>query len=326
MAKYLLMGDIHLSDRPPSSCTERYNDQIFEILEATVELARGCDGVIWAGDIFHHKTPGRTSHQTVRRAIEIAQHYPEQLWIVPGNHDLSNDRLASIDEGQPLGVLLASGAAMLLNGWHNIDPVLGVPWLGRFTDEAVTQALAPMKDRHARAAQFGTGINGVRFGKTLVVTHAPLYPPGLELPYEHYPASQWAAAMGNTGSVYYGHVHEAHGTYVTDGVTFCNPGAISRGSLHEHNLTRTPSCAIWDSDTGAFEIFALPAEPADRVFRLAEAEQTKHTQLRLDSFLDAVNATRIEITSTESVIAHIRAQGFDPDVERIVIAILEDVA
>lgn len=319
MAKYLLMADLHLSDRPPSSCTERYNDQIFEILQATVTLAddlAGLEAVIWAGDIFHHKTPGRTSHQTVRRAIEIAQKYPCELWIVPGNHDLSNDRLASIDEGQPLGTLLASGAARLLMGQALDHPLFGIPWLGRFTDDVVHAALAGYRAHHERHPDF----------KQLVVTHAPLYPPGFELPFEYYSVYDWSAAMGHKGSVYYGHIHEAHGIYNTDGVTYCNPGAISRGSLHEHNLTRTPSCAVWDSAAGDFEIIALPADSADQVFRLDEAIVAKDEKLRLDTFLDAVSATRIEITSTESVVAHVRTLGLADAVTDTVISILEDIA
>lgn len=316
MGKYLLMGDIHLSDQAPSSCTEHYNDQIFEILEATVTMASDLgdlEAVIWAGDIFHHKRPGRTSHQTVQRAIALAYSYPVSLWIVPGNHDLSNDRLGSIDEGQPLGTLFASGAAHLLQGQDLGMPVFGVPWLGRFTDDTVREALAPVRAHHDKHPDF----------HQLVVTHAPLYPPGMELPYEFYSTHDWAAAMGHKGSVYYGHIHEAHDIYLTDGVTFCNPGAISRGSLHEHNLTRQPSCAIWDSTVGDFEIVTLPAEPADKVFRLAEATVAKEEALRLDSFLESIAATRIEMTTTESVISHVRTLGLDPELETLVRELLE---
>lgn len=320
MAKYLLMGDIHLSDRPPSSCTEQYNDQIFEILDATVTLAQdlnGLEAVIWAGDVFHHKTPGRTTHQTVSRAIQIANAYPVELWIVPGNHDLSHDRLGSIDEGQPLGTLFASGAAQLLQGQLLEHPVFGVPWLGRFTDDAVHAALAPYRAHLERHPGF----------RQLVVTHAPLYPPGRELPFEYYSTHDWAASMGYQGSVYYGHIHEAHGIYNTDGVTYCNPGAISRGSLDESNLTRIPSCAVWDSDTDTFEIIQLPADPPEKVFRLEEAKTAKERQLRLDTFLESVEATRIEITTTESVIAHVRGmRGLTDRVVKVVVDILEDIA
>jgi hypothetical protein len=123
--------------------------------------------------------------------------------------------------------------------------------------------------------------------------------------------------MGGSGSVYYGHVHEPHGIYTVDGVTFCNPGAISRGSLHEHNLTRAVTCAIWDANTGQFSLVELPHKPADQVFRLAEVGEKKAVQARLDDFLSSIGRTRIEITSVESVMAYVRTLGLGADLEHL---------
>lgn len=316
MSKYLLMGDIHLSDRAPSSCTDSYNDDIFALLEATVRVAEQetLAGVIWAGDVFHFKAPGRTSHATVKRAIEIANAYPVPLWIVPGNHDLSNDRLASIEEGQPLGTLFASGAAKLLNGWTPDGLVYGVPWLRRFTEETVSDALEAVRDTHKHIDRH-----------VLVATHAPLYPPGCELPFEHYSVHDWSAAMGHRGSCYYGHVHERHGIYNTDGVTYCNPGAISRGSLHEHNLTRTPSCAIWFSESNRFKIVELPARPAGEVFRLQEVAEAKAATADLTDFLTAVGETRLGVVSIEGVLEHVRSLKLGDRFDRLAQELFEGV-
>lgn len=326
MTEYMLMGDIHLSDRPPSSCTETYLDDIFAILEETVTLAetRGVRAVIWAGDIFHIKTPGRTTHSTVKRVIELAKQYPCPVYVVPGNHDLQHDRLSSINETQPLGVVLASGAVQLLNGWlapYDLDddaffvsPVYGVPWLMRFEDATVSDALADYRELVAESQP------------SLLVTHAPLYPPGHELKYEFYPTSAWADAMENHGSVYYGHVHEPHGVYTSNGVTFCNAGAISRGSLHEHNLTREVSIALWDSDTGQFTIQPIPHKPAAEVFLLQKLGEIKTTQLKLDEFLASVGQATIEITSIESVMHHVRSQGLRPELTTLVQELLTGAA
>lgn len=326
MAKYLLMGDIHLSDRAPSSCTDTYNDDLFAILENTVEIAtqHQVEAVIWAGDVFHHKTPSRTTHATVMRLIDLAQTYPCRVYVVPGNHDLLNDRFGSLAETQPLGVVISSGAVDMLDGWMFdldklnetgwLDPVFGVPWLGRFDDTAVFGALANFRGDPTENPHH------------LVVTHAPLYPLGLELPYENYPADKWAAAMGSAGSVYYGHVHEAHGVHQAGGVTFCNPGAISRGSLHEHNLKREVSVAIWDSETGKFTIVPVSHKPADEVFRLVEVGEAKAAQVELDSFLNSIGQTRIEITSIEAVMAHIRSLQLGTELETLVEKLLTGAA
>ncbi len=313
---YILVNDIHLSDRPPSSCTDTYQDDIFALLDQINALAaeRHAHGIIWAGDVFHHKTPGRTSHGTVMRLIRVAEAAPCPVHVVLGNHDLSHDRPASIGETQPLGVAIVSGAVQHLAGWmsnqHNADQIYGVPWLGRFTDDTVHDALADYVEFHQSGRP------------ALVVTHAPLYPPGQELKYEFFPADTWATAQ-RWGTVHYGHVHDPHGIYTVNGVTFSNPGALSRGSLHEHNLTRTPAVAIWDAVTGTITHHQLDAKPAAEVFRLAEVTATRTAQAEFDAFLDAIGQTRVELTSIESVMAAIRDRQLGPDLEHAILGLLE---
>jgi len=316
---YLLVNDIHLSDRPPSSCTDTYNDDLFDLLGEVGALAgqRQSRAVILAGDVFHLKTPTRTTHRTVRRFIETLRSWPCPTLIVPGNHDMQHDRLDSLDETQPLGVVFASGAAHLLHGWSAVDagiipdPVYGVPWLMRFADDLVADAFADWRSR------LDGGV------PALVVAHAPLYRPGLELPYEFYPAEAWAKAMDGHGTVHYGHVHEAHGEYTVGGVRFSNPGALSRGSLHEHNLTRQVAIGAWTPGSPAVEHLVLPHKPASEVFRLAETAKTAAAQLSLDAFLDSIGQTRIEITSIEAVLAHVRSLQLGPDLEAVIAELLE---
>jgi DNA repair exonuclease SbcCD nuclease subunit len=319
MAPYVLVNDIHLSDRAPSSCTESYNDDLFALLGEVNQLAqrRQAAAIIYAGDVFHHKTPTRTSHGTVMRLIQTALAAPCRVFAVAGNHDLSHDRLDSLTESQPLGVCFSSGVLHELDGWSHLitDNVYGLPWQPTWDDEHVSAALAV----------WCTGYDA-NDGPGLVVTHAPLYPPGQELRFEYYPTARFAEAMGGHGTVHYGHVHEPHGIYTTGGVTFCNPGALSRGSLHEHNLTRPVSVAVWDSDTGTFEIVTVPHKSAEQVFRLDETGAAKTAQLRLDQFLQDIGQTRIQITTTEAVLAHVRELGLGRELETVVEDLLAGAA
>lgn len=307
--RYVLVNDVHLSDRPPASCTETYLDDLFDLLDQVGTIANKLDAdIILAGDVFHHKAPTRTSHGCVNRLISWAKSCVGTVWAVPGNHDLQHDRVASLDS-QPLGVAFASGAIERLDGWIDDGSgpfVYGVPWQMTFDDANVTDALLDFCD-------------GYKGDPALVVTHAPLYPPGRELKYEFYPAEKWAEAMDGHGSVHYGHVHEPHGIYTVGGVTFSNPGALSRGSLHEHNLTRVPAVAIWDSNTGRFEHLPLRAKPADQVFRLQEAAEVKQAGINLTGFLDSVRTTRLDVTSTASVIEHVESTHSD---DRALVAVV----
>lgn len=350
--KILLLSDIHLSERPPSSCTENYCDDLFDLLEQAREVGFQHDvrAMVWAGDTFHHKAPNRVSHRLVQRTAAFIATCPYPVFILAGNHDMSNDRHESVYESQPLGMLLRSGAVEL-KGWapgctesdfRPYMPVYGVPWLqgyGNWGAYEGDEPHPPIERNLGRALDsyreqvYEHGI-GREF--PLVVSHAPLYPPGKELEYEYFPASRWAEAMGahrgGRHAVFYGHVHEPHGTYGEYGsspehgdwdVTFCNNGALSRGSLHEYNLTRPVGVTIYDSLRGTFEFVPLNARPASEVFRLVEKERVTDLQGRLDEFLASVGTTSLEVMSIESVIAHIRSLGLSKEVTSLASELLE---
>lgn len=323
--KYLLIGDIHLSDKPPSALTEDYCDDLITILEHTIQLesALNVDGVIWSGDVFHSKQANRNSHRLVQRAIDIVQAY-KKLWIVPGNHDLAQNRFDSIYESQPLGVLFKAGAE-LLKGWEAAGehPIYGVPWQSQWTQEAVTEAFR---------AWHGAPLPYSMLAKSLVVGHAPLYPPSLEPPWEYYPTGEsrhgddtrksWSEIQ-QVGYCYYGHVHPRHGTYQVGNVIFCNNGAITRGSLHEEELKRAVVVTTWSAEEGFKEI-PVPHRPASEIFKLMERREKEDKKADLSEFLDSVGSAQIEMTSLESVIAHIQSLDVSDDVMRLAVELLEN--
>jgi hypothetical protein len=160
--------------------------------------------------------------------------------------------------------------------------------------------------------------------RPLVVTHAPIYPPGRELKWENTPASWWAQAMDGYGCLFYGHVHEPHGVFEAGGVTFCNNGALSRGSLHEYNLKRPVIATVWDGGTGEFEAVELASRPAEEVFRLREHEKAVTVQDSLTDFLASVGTAMVPVMSVESVIENIRGrEDVEPEVRDLAIARLE---
>lgn len=353
MSLYLLISDLHLCDRPPSSCTDSYTDDLFDLLEQMARVARRrkVTAVVWAGDIFHIKTPSRTSHELVNRTIDLIHRYPCPVFIPYGNHDIRHDNPASIDS-QPLGELYRCGARRL-EGWGGYDAhtqyfIYGVPWLQGYGDWGAYDGDAPHPPIEIHLADALRGyceemrpqpglkvhdaIGEITVGaypgkrKALVVAHAPLYPPGRENPYEYFPAERWAEAMGGQGYVFYGHVHESHGVYEAGGVTFCNNGALSRGSLHEYNLTRQVGCTLWDDETGEFEFVPLDAKPADEVFRLAEKREADELAGRADAFLAGVSGATLGVVSVEKAIAHVRTQGLDPEAEALAVELLTEAS
>jgi predicted phosphodiesterase len=320
--RVILVGDIHLSDRPPVSCYDTYTDDILDMLSfvAKLESALNADAVAWAGDIFHHKQPSRTSHNTIVKLMKVAQQYRRPPLVVTGNHDITSDRLDSLEK-QPLGVLYEAGVLQELDGWHPSLPIFGVPWQQRWLSPGTIEAsFAGWRAGFPQGYHWGND-------KCLAVTHAPIYPPLVadNVMFELLPLPEVAAAMGNTGYLYYGHIHEPHYKFEVDGVEFANMGAISRGSLHEYNLARKIQVALWTPEHG-FTPIDIPHKPASEVFKLVEAQEKKEVKMDLSSFLDEVGSATLDISSTGSIIDHVRRMDIEEPVKAVSIELLEEVA
>jgi Icc-related predicted phosphoesterase len=333
MTKILCVGDIHAMDRPPVNATETYMDDIIEMLLWTIDYAveQGIPTIVWAGDIFHHKAPSRTSHALVLRMIKVVEYARSkgiELICVTGNHDITNDRLESL-ERQPLGVLYAAGLRELV-GWHEELPLFGVPWRQDWT----TNEDAPFEAFAAWRSTLGVDNDDqppMMEGPALAVTHAPIYPPGSSVEerklFNLVPTQGehgLAEAMGHTGFLYYGHIHEDHGIFEVEGVTFANMGAISRGSLTEYNVEREIKVAVWEveGEYAEFREVVVPHKPA----KIEEAQERKEAQISLDAFLADVGSRTLDVSTTAAVVTHIREREDVPErVKKRAIEILEEV-
>lgn len=313
-----------MRDTSPSSRKDDYREAIIRKLKYVSELEKRikADIVIFAGDVFHFPTPSRTSHATVIQMLEVIKSF-NSVWVVPGNHDLQFSRLGSMMDTQPLGVLI-HGGLNILDGWHPTLPIYGVPW----QQDWIINEHAP--DRAFAAFRAGAS-EGRNLPDSLAVTHAPIYPPEEQqsVIFELIPTSgenSIAAAMGGQGSVYYGHIHEDHGVFEDGGVTYCNVGALSRGSLHEYNLERDIQVAIWDSEKG-FIPHKIPFTPAEEIFYLEEHSEAVTEKKSLESFLKDVGQSKIAISSIESVKEHISTlETVEKPVKDKAIAILNEVS
>lgn len=287
-----------MRDTSPSSRVEGYREDVLDKLRWVADLEKKvkADAVIWAGDVFHYPAPSKTSHATVLRMLEVVELY-NNLYVVPGNHDLSADRLDSMTEKQPLGVLL-HGGLKVLDGWDKDLPIYGVPW----QQDWIVNERRPAEAFKA----FRQGIEEGRYpANSLAVTHAPIYPPEEQQStiFELLPTrgkDSVADAMGGQGALYYGHIHEDHGVFEDGGVTYCNVGALSRGSLHEYNIERDIQVAIWDSEKGFIPI-KVPTKKAEDLFYLEEHQESITDKKDLNEFLEDVGQSQIAISSVESV-------------------------
>jgi 3',5'-cyclic AMP phosphodiesterase CpdA len=311
MSAAVIVGDIHVSDRAPSSRTSDYTKQILAKIKFAAEYAWQMEcPLVFAGDVFHLKASSKNSHrlvQAVHDALSAAPH----TYIVPGNHDLEGDRLDSLPK-QPLGALARMEGVSLLMGelFPQLHQIVSVPYLTEFDGGDWKEALKPWEE------QIG--------GADLLVTHAPIFPPG-QAPgvYASIDPAEWASVMDDLGidNTYYGHIHENHGTYEVNGHTFCNQGALSRGSLHESSVSREPAVTYWDGTS--FSRIPVPHLPAAEVFLFDQAEIKAENKESAKAFADALGQTTLTALTLEEVLSTIRLTTPDAAVLRQVEECLE---
>lgn len=311
MSDAIICGDIHLTDeaRRPTSRKEGYTQQILgKIQFASGQALIAGVPLVLAGDVFHLKASTKNSHWLVQAMHEALQGV--QTFIVPGNHDMAYDRLDSLDK-QPLGALCRmDNVGLLLGSNPDLPDIVGVPYLTEFDGGNWKDAC----DDWAYQIEYAE----------LLVTHAPLFPPG-QAPavYASINPKLWAQYWTGISNCYYGHIHDYHGVYQVEDMTFCNQGALSRGSLHESSINRRPAITGWFD--GVFSRIEVPHKSAEDVFLLEKITQKAETALNAKDFAEALGSTKLDVLTLEEIRATLKDSVKDPNVFAAIEEILEAI-
>lgn len=322
----LFVGDVHLSDTPPSRRDENYCNDIFKKLDEVKNIAKDkkVNTTIFAGDIFHHKNPRNVSHRLVNRLLQYFLDFPSKVLIVVGNHDITEGRLESLNK-QPIQVLDSLPNVSLLK-WDHVHlkgtditaEVMSVPGVPNVT----------IDDYRIKCSKTCWSI---------VVAHQSIYPnkstliPVLrESPSIH--DSSEVAEVLNADIVLYGHEHARHGVYKRLDTTFINLGSICRGTLSDEDLQKVPAVALLqfgsyeNRDFLFHEIPLKNVRPSEECFLLSEhiaqLDYKKDIELAISSF----KASKLTKFSVEEVIHDISIRDDVHDtVKDVSVKLLEGV-
>lgn len=321
MLKLLQVNDLHLADRPPSKRTVTYLDDIFAKLAEITQLAkdRRVDAVVCTGDIFHHKSAVRVTHRLTNRVLSWVDELPCSFIVVPGNHDLSEDRIETVHR-QPIGALASlSNVHLLLGGvlkpeWSPQVAFVGIPGVSRVSANDF-KALKRPEDALS----------------LVVVAHASIVADDRWYPYEVIRARYLA---GVADVILWGHKH------VTDEpfrlaeepggpeTLFVNPGAISRGTLFPDDLNKSPQVALVTVDGVRTEVEYIKlktARPAEEVYALDEVERSESREEAIEDFLLGLQNSSVDFVTRESLAKAITEADVDSGVREIALNILEQV-
>ncbi len=313
MIRFIVLNDIHVADTPPLGRFGDYREQILNKLRGVKEYcdANNVDNVILTGDVFHQKRPDRTSHRLVQELIKILRDFPPwhgPCWVVPGNHDLSEAGIDSIQR-QPLGVLAKAHAVELFmtGDYKAIEKDgLRVGFVARHYD--VHRELDPeyysLSDHEKKMLS--------HCQMKVMVVHGALVPDGVS---PNFPVLQMHQLdlEGEIDLVLAGHIHDSFGIVETnEDIIFCNLGSLSRVSrTKEHLDPNNVRCMLQVTiDNGEMELEAIPIPnmlPPSEVFldKISEDGDDDHD---FSEFAESL-ATSIlfEDQSLEALLANVEA-------------------
>lgn len=314
--KYLVMNDPHLDVKAPSS---RRTDDYFATCKEklaqirTLCLAHEVAVLVCTGDWFHKKNPQAVPHRLVSMLMEWVESLPCDVLTVIGNHDVqfADTEMTGVLT-QPVGTLLASTKV------HNLAwgprRIEGVLFCGAsYRPALVTDGVAredPAQYVVPPALEEGIPIVQVTHGN--VMPEAPIWEP--------YTLVEDLAEISRAQVCHTGHIHEDLGIIpVTrkDGSTFLwtNVGSITRGSLTEETIGRTPNVLLMTVETApdggvTFIPTRIPLEcqPAELIYDVGTYREEK---VRTQEFADLTLKLRqeLDVSTEEETLAHLVDQS-----------------
>jgi DNA repair exonuclease SbcCD nuclease subunit len=298
--KIIWRTDVHITDDPPDKRIDDWATTCLNKLEQVGEIARleKALAVIDGGDLFHRKSPGKNSHNLVQRLLNVHQRYPCRTYANVGNHDVKYGDIRFLGES-PLGTLFQSGVIGRLYDHHEVwleedgvtVRIVGVPYHGttydldRFTSIKKGSEKFLVIIAHVLASQGG----GSMFEQEDIIPYSFLDGLDAEL-------------------LMFGHWHKNQGiTTLPSGKIVVNIGSLSRGSLSQDDIDRTPSCAVITFDEGiSVKEVPLNVRSALEVFDLQSKVRQATKEFSMEQFADSLKQT---LASGEGVPVEDRIRG-----------------
>jgi hypothetical protein len=290
-----------------------------EILAKLDEIAQLCgtekvDYALYGGDFFNSKVSARVSHNLVNASLRALDKFPCPLFFIVGSHDVPYGRLDLLYK-RPIGTILRHPKVTYLEDSFLLGDVSGGPSIRLLpvsdaynnTTEEVVASLKAMREKH-EAVDYN-----------IALLHQPVVKEG-SFPY---PVVQSADLVGTADFVLFGHMHNYDGVWElsvdNQKTTFANVGAVSRGSLDEKTLLRTPTILIFDitfiniDGTAGLTLREVPlksAKPVAEVFRLSAKQEQMGREVDIEALLHSVKATHFGTFSPAAAIARIKSMAY----------------
>lgn len=289
MIRLVWRTDVHLSDTSPSSRKDDWADTVLGKLRQVgmVAAKMKADAVLDGGDFFHVKSPGRNTHDLVRRVAEVHSAYPCPVYANVGNHDCVYGDYSYLHQ-QPLGVLFATNVFRRCYDEH----------------EAVFCSLPDETGKVTKVRVVGIPYHGTTYDMErfrsikkgdedflVCMGHVLASPTGGSM-FEGEDIVKYADLEGLAPDVWlFGHWHKDQGVADVGNAKVVNIGSLTRGSLSQDEVTRRPACAVLELEAGkpvVVRVVRLKVGLPEEVFDIEGRVRQEARSMTMDSFVESI--------------------------------------
>lgn len=279
MFNFIIVGDVHSSDKNPVSRIDNYFDDTFDLLNQISIISQKvkADAVFFLGDLFHHKAQKENSCNLIRSWVETLKKYPP-VFAIAGNHDEIYNNPDLLFQ-QPLGLLAESGALILLDERFNKSKI--------FKNDKIKVRFAG----YPYDEKLGLEVCNIKKGdEDLLIVLAHIYAAPKREDLCGTPIYGYNEMLNFDADIFaFGHYHKDQGVTKLDNKYFINLGAITRGSLSDEDIYRKPKVAwlqIQDKSNYTIKKIALKIKPADEIFNLSLKKEVEEENKHIEDFIE----------------------------------------
>lgn len=292
---FITANDIHISDNGPRSRIDDFKETMLDKINQMGMVCKklNADAAIIAGDLYNLKNPTKNSHNLNQELITEFNLFPCPIYMIEGNHDITANRLESIDD-QPLGVLFADGTLIQLR--HEIIEkdgikisLVGVPYMENL--DLSTLHIPKKEDCISQ----------------ICVMH--LYAgmkPGMLYKERLYGYDE--LEIFSPDIFVLGHYHVDQGIYEYNGKYYVNIGSMSRGAISEEDIDHQPQIgfikiSVEDNEPSyTLRSINLKAKPASEVFDLIKKKQEQKEKEEIKIFVEKLISETVETSDKKKTV------------------------
>ena len=293
--KFIFATDFHLKDTNPVSRIDDYKESIFEKMYQVSNLANKLGAyTIIGGDVFTIKDSVRVSHGLARRVTAWMQEFNNPPYLLIGNHDINYDNLETVKH-QPIGQVIQSGS-VYWSGSVSLKGKAGLmssPKEGFILDDGKIKVRLLLRDYQNpfKVSKDYFNIEESDCDYTIMATHfnftvnSDYFYSEPAIPYSNFYDKKLDVLFN-------GHLHNmgSDSIFRRDNQYFLNPGALSRGSISEDDVSRNPAVSFVSIDSDGIDVknVLLRAKPAEEVFCIEDRNKYEDNKIKISEFISSL--------------------------------------